>query len=85
MNHCLRSISPYLTESFAQRSVSPYLTVKESRLCVIPTQGGTEYLCYEFLCMGTRDEEILVYINADTGLEEEILILLKSDGGVFTI
>lgn len=85
MNHCLRSISPYLSEGFAKRSVSPYLTVKESRLAVIPSQGGVEYLCYEFLCEGAQGEEILVYINADTGLEEEILILLKSDGGVFTI
>lgn len=85
MNHCIRTVSPYLNEGFAQRSVSPYLTIEESRLALIPSQSETEYLCYEFLCTGTQGEEILVYINADTGLEEEILILMKSDGGVFTI
>lgn len=85
MNHCRRNTSPYLALSSAQRSLSPYLTVQESRLAIIPSSGGNEYLCYEFLCKGVEDEDILVYINNETGLEEQILILLKSDNGVLTI
>lgn len=85
MNHCHRNISPYLPLTAAQRSLSPYLTVQESRLVVIPSSGTNEYLCYEFLCKGVDNEDILVYINSETALEEQILILLKSDNGVLTI
>ncbi|MCQ4022200.1 MULTISPECIES: PepSY1/2 domain-containing protein [unclassified Ruminococcus] len=85
MNHCIRNTEPYLPLSSARRSLSPYLTEKNSRLAVVPIHGDIEYLCYEFLCKGVDGEDILVYINCETGLEEQILILLKSDNGVLTI
>lgn len=85
MNHCLRNTDPYLSLSSARRSLSPYLTEEKSRLAVIPIHDGVEYLCYEFLCKGVDGEEILVYINCETGLEEQILILMKSDNGVLTM
>lgn len=85
MNHCIRNTDPYLSLNSARLSVSPYLTVESSRLAVVPGNGGSEYLCYEFLCHGVEDEDILVYINCESGLEEQILILLKSDNGVLTI
>ena len=85
MNHCIRNIDPYLPISAARRSLSPYLTEEKSRLAVIPLHGDVEYLCYEFLCKGVDNEEILVYINCESGLEEQILILMKSDNGILTI
>lgn len=85
MNHCYRNIEPYLSTEATQRSLSPYLTVKQSKLAVVPLNSGNEYLCTEFLCKGTNNENILVYINCETGLEEQILILLKSDNGTLTI
>lgn len=85
MNHCLRNVKPYLSLSSARRSLSPYLTEEKSRLAVIPIHDGIEYLCYEFLCKGVENEEILVYINCETGLEEQILILMKSDNGILTM
>ncbi|PWM44196.1 MAG: hypothetical protein DBX47_05930 [Clostridiales bacterium] len=45
----------------------------------IPTDGGGEVFCYEFLIDGENDA--LVYINAQTGREEKILILLQNDNG----
>ena len=48
---------------------------------LIPTDAGGEVRCYEFLCETEDEQEILIYINAVTGEEERILILLKSDGG----
>lgn len=85
MNHCIRNVDAYLSESFAKRSVSPYLEIKQSRLAIIPSSSTNEYLCYEFLCEGENGEDVLVYINCETGLEEQILILLKSDNGILTI
>ena len=40
-----------------------------------------EIRCYEFHCQAPDSTEILVYINPSTLEEEDILILLKSDGG----
>ena len=50
-------------------------------LTLIPTDAGGEVRCYEFLCETEDEQEILIYINAVTGEEERIIILLKSDGG----
>ena len=40
--------------------------------------------CYEFRCKGQKEEEILVYIDAKTGNEANILQLLYADGGMLT-
>lgn len=84
MNHKTRSFSPKLSRHGAQKSVSSNLTVKQARLALIPTPGLNEVLCWEFLCSGREDDRVLVYINADTGFEEDILIIVESDAGVLT-
>lgn len=84
-NHESRTLQkPTLSMDEAQKKVSPNLTVKKTRLAIIPSTSLTEKLCYEFLCTGTDNENILVYINAQTGVEEEILILLISENGTLT-
>jgi germination protein YpeB len=85
MNHQNRSLStPSLSLEEARKSVSSALTIESETMAVIPTAGLNEVLCYEFLCTGKGGEEVLVYINSDTGMEEQILILLRSDNGVLT-
>ncbi len=84
MNHTKRSSSAKLTAEQAQKNVSRSLTVQQSRLALIPTSGLNEVLTYEFLCSGTQKERVLVYINASTGYEENILILQQSDQGILT-
>ena len=85
MNHHNRERqTPKLSLAQAQESVSPHLTVEKGMLCVIPTPGLNEVLCYEFQCKAQNGDDVLVYINAETGLEEQILILLKSDNGILT-
>lgn len=84
MNHKSRSLSAKISASRAQKSVSPNLTVKQCRLALIPTPGFHEVLCYEFLCSGSKGDRVLVYINASTGYEEDILILQESDDGILT-
>lgn len=64
----------------AAQVLNSALNVTGSGLALIPTSSD-EVRCYEFTCTAADGQEILVYINASTLEEEEILILLKSDGG----
>lgn len=69
----------------AQKKLSPYLTVLDSKKCIIPLENGLEAQCYEFHCESQETgEEVLVYVNSETGVEENILLLLYSDGGTLT-
>lgn len=82
-NHKDRAFeTPKYTEEQAQKLISPKLTVENIRLALIPTNSTEEKRCYEFNCESADGQNILVYINTATLKEEEILILLKSDGGI---
>jgi germination protein YpeB len=86
MNHQKRLIDvPKYTMEEAENVLSPYLTVKDKSKAIIPSDSRQTQLCYEFLCKGNGGEEILVYVNANTLAEEELLIVLKTDGGTLTI
>ncbi len=81
-NHTERAFeSVAVTAEEAAKNVSPRLIIRETALALIPTKGGEEKRCYEFVCKTEEKKEILVYINAVTCEEEDILVLLKSDGG----
>lgn len=83
VNHFARSdVNPVLTADEAKNSLSPNLTVRDTKTAVIPTDSGGEVLCYEFWCEGVGNEELLVYINAATGEEENIFFLMYSDNGI---
>lgn len=84
MNHTDRNLSPKLTADQAQKNVSSHLKVQKRGLALIPTPGLNEVLCYEFSCTGQDSDRVLVYINANTGFEEQILILQSTDNGVLT-
>lgn len=86
MNHRERErAQPSLSAEQAAQSLSSLLTVSESRLAVIPNYSQDETLCYEFLCTADNEQELLVYINCETGLEEQIYILQRDDHGVLVI
>ena len=86
MNHYERNIASMpLTKQQALKSVSRELSVVSSKRALIPLANGKEVHCYEFTCTGKDDENVLVYINGETGLEEQIFILLQSDGGYLVI
>lgn len=87
MNHRNRDIpSPALSAEEAARSLNNTLKhEKEPALTVIPLSNGKEVLCYEYKCTAENDEQFLIYINANTGLEENIYLLMISDNGVLAI
>lgn len=77
-------ITPQITETQAKTTLNPKLEIQSTALAIIPTEWKTEILCYEF--KGKIDEtEFLVYINAKTGREENILIIKETPGGILTM
>ena len=44
-----------------------------------------EVFCHECKCENGDGSLYIVYINAETGTEEKILILLESENGTLTI
>ncbi len=85
MNHAERqTANNILSREKCRKILSPFLSVMSSKLAFIPLETGKEALCYEFHCKDREGQEVLVYINAENGKEENILLLLYSDDGVLT-
>lgn len=85
MNHTNRTnLSPKLTRQEAREYVSSHLSIDSARLALIPKDSKREVLCYEF--KGTSlGKNFLIYINAENGREEEILLLIESENGILTV
>lgn len=79
-NHKARSLVPVITPEEARSSLYDGCEVLSSHLCIIPTSGKLERLCYEFHTK-QEDREFLIYIDAKTGSEMQVLQLLHLDGG----
>lgn len=81
-NHTDRAFqTPTHSEQEAAEVISSDLTVEQSAIALIPTSGGSEVRCYEFLCKNAKGNELLIYINTKTLESEQIFTLLKTDGG----
>lgn len=78
-------LTPALTAEQAAQSLSQLLTVENSRLTVIPTSGQNEVFCWEFFCTSPKEEQVLVYVNAQTGAEEQILVVYTDENGTLTM
>ena len=68
----------------AKKSLNPNLEIMSEGLAVIPTEWKTEILCYEFKGK-VEDTEFLVYINAENGREEDILVIVNTPNGTLTM
>ena len=80
MNHTIRSaLVPSLSAQQARNLVSKRLSLTGERLCVIPYRHG-ERLCWEM--SGTYQEnEYRVYVDAQTGEELEVLMMIQEPSG----
>lgn len=86
VNHRARELpQPTVTRQQAQKKVSDLLTVLSSNLAVIPTRGEYEVLCWEFLCEAEDGSHVISYLNAQTGTEEQLLLLLEDEHGTLTL
>lgn len=83
MNCHERKLSdPAVTQEEAEQSVSSVLQVESARLAVIPTPGLSEVLCWELHCTDLDGQEVLSYVNGETGMEEQLYLLQKDEHGV---
>lgn len=86
MAHHRRTLEqPAVSEQQARGAVNGNLQIQRAQLALIPNQAGSgEILTWEFV--GTLDGETwLVYINAATGQEEQILQKIETEGGTFVL
>lgn len=73
-----------ISENDAKSKLNNDLKIIGVQKCVIPTEWKSEQYCYEVHCSTDNNQELLVYVDSQTGEEDNILILLYSDGGVLT-
>jgi germination protein YpeB len=72
--------APKITEAQAREKVNKNLKIEQVRLALIPLGNLEEQLTYEI--KGKIDQDTYyVYINAQTGLQEKILLILETPQG----
>ncbi len=72
-----------ISKEKAKQSLNPKLNIESQNLAIIPTEWKTEVLCWEFKGK-VNDTDFLVYINAKTGKEEDILVIVNTPNGTLT-
>lgn len=83
--HTDRTIpAPKITQSQARALINPRVNILSTGLAIIPTDFKTELYTYEFKGK-FNDRDFLVYINAETGKEENILMIIDTPQGILTM
>ena len=69
----------------AKQHLAGDLTLLEEGMALVPSSGGHELLCHEFKCETEEGAHLIVYVNAVTGEQEKILILVEDENGTLCI
>lgn len=86
MSHFEREIpTELISEGDASEKVSTELEIQSHHMAVIPTSGKYEVFCHEFKCENADGQHYIVYVNAQTGAQEKILVLLEDENGTLTM
>jgi germination protein YpeB len=85
INHKIRNLpTPKISEKQARQLLNPNLDVKSVGLAVIPLESKREVFVYEIKGnVGQRN--FLTYINAETGVEEKVLVIIDTPNGILTM
>jgi len=73
-----------ISKEQAKQNLNKNLQINSETLTVIPTEFQTEIFCWEFKGI-IDDTQFLVYINAETGKEEDILVIKETPEGTLTM
>jgi len=73
-----------ITKEKAKENLNKSLQIESEGMAIIPTKFKTEILCWEFKGK-VDDTEFLVYINVQTGAEEDILVIKNTPNGTLTM
>lgn len=80
-NHTPRPVkSATYDKSNADKKIPSDMEVVMSRLCIAPLEYGEEKLCYEYKCL-KDNATYYIYINAKTGITENILKVIETNDG----
>ena len=83
-NHYTRTIpSTRISIDSARKHISSKAQISSEGLAMIPTEWKTEKFCYEFKGK-IENIDFIAYINAETGEEEDILIVTNTENGTQT-
>lgn len=85
--HTQRALpAPLVTQEEAQGQVPEPLRVLRCQRALIPTAGGSEErTTYEFQCEAPDGSHVLIYVNDQTGQQQNILLLLEDESGTLTL
>lgn len=84
MCHSQRTLNePKISREQALEKLNKHLNADNVNLALIPTDSKREILCYE-IKGSYKDRNFLIYINAENGHEEKILMLIESENGILT-
>ena len=75
---------PKISMEEAKSKINPNIEIQSEGMAIIPTNYKTEVFCYEFKGK-MKDKDVLVYINAETGQEQEILLIINTPDGILTM
>ena len=76
--------APKIDVNEARKLVNSNVEILSERLALIPTDWSTEILTYEFKGR-VDDRNFIVYVNANTGKEEDVFLLIESENGILAI
>lgn len=82
MNHREREVPEFIPLD-ANQYINPKIAVSSVNRALIPTDDGREIYAYE-LKGKLNNRDYLVYINAETGHTEQILLVVENENGVLT-
>lgn len=84
-SHTQRTFAtPKISQDEARNKINKNLDIVSEGLAMIPTEYQTEILCWEFKGI-VEDRQFLVYINVETGKEEDVLVILETPNGTLTM
>lgn len=84
--HCARALPAAAVSAEAARAAVPEgLSVLAEQLALVPSDGQYETLCHEFKCQAPDGRHYIIYVNAQTGAQQKILILLEDASGALTL
>ena len=84
-SHVVRDIvKPKVSEATARKSISSKVKIDSVRMAMIPTKYKTEKYVYEFKG-NMNNKNFLIYINADSGVEEDVLLIIDTENGILTM
>ncbi len=85
MNHCRRSFPAVPAPEEAVYQAAPGLQVLSRQTALIPMEGGGERLCHEYKCEDASGSHVIVYVDAVTGEEAKVLLLIEDENGTLTM